>query len=90
MKPELKIDLFYEFIETQMRPILLEAVRQDKQSIAIDFSILSQFNIELAEEILGNPDDMEKAGQLVLDRFDIKKKLEFIYWLMNGGSLWDL
>ncbi len=75
MNPEQIVEALHEFIETQMQAKLLEAVREDKESIAIDFSQLIHYNLDLAEAVLEKPTDIIKAGQLVLDRMDIGKKL---------------
>ncbi|MBW3017937.1 hypothetical protein KY325_02145, partial [Candidatus Woesearchaeota archaeon] len=76
MDASTQIELFQDFIESNLKADLLESARKDSKSLGIDFSELSKFNIELAELLLNKPDDVIKAAELSIGKFDIDKKIK--------------
>src|SRR3989344_312016 len=65
-----QIEKFQEFLSSY-KDQLQEISRLDLRSIQIDFSDLSKFDLELAENILSNPEDVLKAAEVSLTNFDI-------------------
>ncbi len=76
MEVDEQIRLFREFIEQQYHAQLLETVRKGHESIVLDFSKLLQFNSELAEEIIEQPEELLKAAEIAIKEFDLPKKLD--------------
>ena len=69
------IELFYEFISKNLHAELLESSRREEDCLKIDFSELSKFNIDLAEELLSTPEEVIKAADLAVEKFDAPKKI---------------
>jgi replicative DNA helicase Mcm len=69
-----QIELFYEFIDTHLKAELLKAARKE-ECLKIDFSDLSKFNPGLADLLLENPEDVIKAAELSVQKFDISKQI---------------
>ena len=70
-----QIELFHEFISSNLHSQLLEVSRKDEESLKVDFSELSKFNVDLAEALLNSPEDSIKAIELSVQKFDIPKKV---------------
>jgi replicative DNA helicase Mcm len=69
-----QIDLLYEYIDASLKAELLSAARKE-ESLKIDFNSLSKFNIALADELLESPEDVIKAAELAIKKFDIEKQI---------------
>jgi replicative DNA helicase Mcm len=69
-----QVELFYEFIDTHLKAELLKAARKE-EPLKIDFSALSKFNPELADSLLDNPEDVIKAAELAIPKFDVTQKI---------------
>ncbi|MBD3259860.1 hypothetical protein GF371_04500, partial [Candidatus Woesearchaeota archaeon] len=87
MDASTQIELFQDFIESNAKVALLEAARKDNQSLNIDFSKLAKFNIELAELLLSKPDDVIKAAELAVGKFDIDKKIKIRFYNLPSSSM---
>ncbi len=70
-----QIELYHEFISSNLYPVLLEVSRKEEESLNVDFSELSKFNVDLAEELLNHPENSIKAIELAVQKFDIQKKV---------------
>src|SRR3989344_2036817 len=70
-----QIKTFRDFIEQNYYPQLLEAVRKGESFIKLDFSELVKFNTEISEELLENPQELLKAGEIAVKEFDLPKKV---------------
>jgi replicative DNA helicase Mcm len=66
-----QINTFQEFIEKRYKAKLLEAVKKGRRFLVVNFSDLSQFNPELANDLLDRPEEVIKAAELALDAFDL-------------------
>ncbi len=75
MDVEEQIKVFREFIEQNYYPQLLEAVRKGQAHLSLDFTELMRFNTEISEEMLEDPENVLKAGELTIKEFDLPKKL---------------
>ncbi|MBR9683712.1 minichromosome maintenance protein MCM [Candidatus Woesearchaeota archaeon] len=74
-----QIKVFQEFIEKNYEPQLLESVRKGKEFLLLDFFELAKISPELAEELLENPEEILKAGELAINEFDLPKKIGKFY-----------
>lgn len=67
-----QIKRFTEFIETNYKAELLENIRKDDRFLVIDFNELAKFDIELADLLLEQPEEVIKAVELAIEQFDIE------------------
>lgn len=79
-----QIKVFQELIEKNYYPQLLETVRKGESFLVLDFFELTKLNPELAEELLENPEEILKAGELAIKEFDLPKKIERFYVRFNN------
>lgn len=68
-----QINLFQQFIEINYYDHLIEAIQKGHTHLVIDFSILSMYNIDLAQQFLDKPEEMFEIGQIAVERFGLKK-----------------
>ena len=68
-----QIGKFHEFVEGNYYSNILESMRKDKKFLVIDFVKLSEFDAELAESILDNPEDTIRAFELAVEDMDIEE-----------------
>ena len=66
-----QIELFKEFIHSHYKSNLYDLVSQGKKSIVISFSDLAEFNHELADDLLENPEDTIRAAELAIEQFEL-------------------
>ena len=65
-----QIEKFHEFFEVVYGEQLRAAVSKGERFLIINFSDLSRFNIELAEELLETPEDVLRACEIAIEQFD--------------------
>ncbi len=72
-----QIDEFKEFFESVYENDLMEISKKGSKFIVIDFSELSRFNVDLAEQVLNEPIETILNAELALDQLGIsfKKRL---------------
>ncbi len=63
---------FNEFIEINYKPELLKRIRKDEKFLIIDFNELAKFDIELANLLLEQPEEVIKAAELAIEQLDIE------------------
>jgi len=83
MEASEQIELFQEFFEHICLAPLTEQLRKGESNFSVDFTELSQFNPELAEQILETPEDTLKAAEIAVERFnieDIKKNFHIRFF----------
>ena len=73
-----QIERFQEFIETSYKEELNEIIRKGQKSLIIDFTELSKFDPDLAEELLNEPEEITKSVELSLEAFDLPKEIKNI------------
>jgi replicative DNA helicase Mcm len=66
-----QIKKFYDFLEKNYQDRLVENARKGKNFLVIDFSKLSMFDHELAEEILDQPEETIKAAEISVEQFEL-------------------
>lgn len=74
LAPEEQIRRFQEFLEKHYISQLAETVRKGGLSLAIDFSQLSEFDPDLADALLEEPEETIKAGEIAITQFDLGAK----------------
>lgn len=66
-----QIERFKEFFEDDYRESLLGAVTAGKSSMVVDFAKLSAFDPRLAEDLIGNPEEVIKAAELSVKEIEL-------------------
>ena len=66
-----QIEKFKEFLDLYYQRDLAEIVSGGGKSLLIDFQKLAEFDVEVAEDVLRNPEDAIKAAELSLEQFDL-------------------
>ena len=55
---------------------MYDLVRKGKKALIIDFSELAQFDSDLSEQLLNNPDETVKAAELSIEQFDLPEEIK--------------
>ncbi|MBN1156700.1 minichromosome maintenance protein MCM [Candidatus Woesearchaeota archaeon] len=71
-----QIKEFQDFFEKNYLDKILDAFQKGRSFIVVDFSLLSKFNIEIAESLLDNPEEVIKAAEIAVEHFDIPEGLK--------------
>ncbi|MBD3204574.1 AAA domain-containing protein [Candidatus Woesearchaeota archaeon] len=67
---------FHDFLDKHCYKDLAERVRQGKFFLIISFNDLSKFDPSLADELLENPEEVIRAGELAVEQFDFDKEIK--------------
>ena len=66
-----QIRKFEDFIEQYYKKELLNVIKKGLNHIVLDFQDISQYDIELSENILENPEDTIRAAELAIKQMDL-------------------
>lgn len=78
------VNKFQEFLEKVYHDELLERVRKGEQSLAVDFAKLAEFNPDIADMLLDQPEEVLKAGELAIEQMNLSKDVKgFVVRFMN-------
>lgn len=69
-----QIDKFHEFFDLIYKKQLHQAMSKGDKSISINFSDLSKFNLDLAQDIIENPEDTIRAAEISIEQFGFNIK----------------
>ncbi|MFH1065555.1 MAG: hypothetical protein V1734_03560, partial [Nanoarchaeota archaeon] len=69
-----QIKRFKEFFDENYTSEILEAARTDKRFIITEFSDLSKFDPELAQELLEQPEEVVRAAEIAIESFETESK----------------
>src|SRR5512137_1795033 len=72
MEPTEIIKNFQEYLEKNHLPEIADKARKGEKFLVIDFSSLSMHSPELADELLENPEEVIKAGELAVEQFEVE------------------
>jgi|TARA_Y100000310_G_scaffold159944_1_gene159633 replicative DNA helicase Mcm len=67
-----QIKRFQDFLESYYYQQIIENLRKDYKFVVVDFAELSKFDLDLANELLENPEDTIKAAELAIEQFDLE------------------
>jgi len=70
-----QIEKFKEFLSRDYEKVIYENVRKGNYVISIDFSHIIEFDHELADELIEEPEETLKAIELAVESFDIDKSI---------------
>lgn len=66
-----QIKTFEEFIKGYYYADLMEVARKGETSLLMDFIDLTQFNLELSDDLLENPEEVIKAAEIAISNIDL-------------------
>lgn len=69
-----QIEKFHEFFNLIYKKELHQAMSKGDASISINFSELSKFNLDLAQEVIENPEETIRAAEISIEQFGFNKK----------------
>ena len=76
LSAEEKVNKIKEFLEENFKDVILSNIAKGEEAVKIEFNELSKFDIELAEELLEDPEDFFKAADYALDKLDFGRDAE--------------
>ncbi len=68
-----QVERFQEFLEASYKKNIHEIVSRGLKSLVLDFSQLTEFDHELADLLLEEPEEVIKAAELAVEQFDVKE-----------------
>ena len=74
METDKQIERFQYFFEENYKANILETIRKGKGYLNINFSRLIEFDPELAEEILEQPEELIKAAEISIEQIEKPKE----------------
>lgn len=69
-----QIDKFHEFFDLIYKNQLHQAVSKGDKSLSINFSDLSKFSLDLAQDLIENPEDTIRAAEISIEQFGFTVK----------------
>ncbi len=69
-----QVRLFSEFLSKHYYSEILEQVRKGEKFLAVDFRELLKFNVELADNLLEQPEQSLKGAQIALEQYEEQAK----------------
>jgi len=72
-----QIERFHEFFEVVYGEQLHAAISKGEKFLVINFSDLSKFNLDLAQELIEIPEDVLHACKIAIEQFDFPGSKEF-------------
>src|SRR3989344_3195771 len=67
-----QVKRFHEFLESNYYQEIAENLRKDLKFISVDFSLLSKFDIDLADMLLEEPEEVIRAAEIAAEQFDFE------------------
>jgi len=74
-----QIKKFEDFIDLNYKAEFLDNVRKGMHYIVLDFSKLSRFDPELAEEVLEDPEESIKSAEVAISQSDLPENVKNFY-----------
>ena len=75
MKPSEQIEHFFEFLNNNYKDELLEQINKGLKFLIVDFKKFSEQEMELSEDLLEDPENVLKAGEVAVQRFQLPLKV---------------
>jgi replicative DNA helicase Mcm len=72
-----QIEKFHEFFEVVYSEPLHAAISKGEKFLVVNFSDLSKYNLDLAQELIENPEDVLRACEISIEQFDFPNSKEF-------------
>jgi len=72
-----QIEKFHEFFDIVYGEQLRAAISKGIKSMVVSFSELSKFNLDLAQDLIDNPEDVLRACEISIEQFDFPGARDF-------------
>ena len=72
-----QIEKFHEFFEVVYGEQLHAAISKGEKALVVNFSDLSKFNLDLAQELIESPEDVLHACKISIEQFEFPGSKEF-------------
>lgn len=69
-----QIEVFKDFFDANYKREIHQIIQEGKFSLLINFADLSQFDFELSEQLIEEPEETVKSAEIALEQFDLIKK----------------
>ncbi len=83
MDAQQQIDTFIDFFNREYIEEILEASRLGTDCITFDFNNLSQFNLDLSDDLLEEPEEVIRAAGIAIEQFDCPGSNKFQILIKN-------
>ncbi|HLF54556.1 MAG TPA: minichromosome maintenance protein MCM [Candidatus Nanoarchaeia archaeon] len=70
------INKLQEFLEKNYNEQLLERIRKGERSLVVDFAKLAEFDPDIADMLLEQPEEVLKAGELAVEQMNLSKEVK--------------
>ncbi len=67
-----QVQLLQDFFESYYYDAIVKAVQKGEQHVVVDFAVLAEFNIDIAQKVLDTPEDMIKTAQLAIEKLNLQ------------------
>ncbi len=74
MEREEIFEKLYAFVDEYYRNQLMEIFYENRKSLLVDFSVLEKFDVELADYLLENPEEVIEIFEEVIKEFDFREE----------------
>lgn len=74
-----QIKKFEDFIDRLYKAEVFNSVRKGKTHVYIDFRDLQKFDLDLAEEVLEDPEDAIRNCELAINHFDLPEEIQSMH-----------
>jgi replicative DNA helicase Mcm len=81
-----QVERFQEFFDANYKKQIHEVASKGLRSLVVDFSQLSEFDHELADMLLEEPEEVTKAAELAIEQFDIKESIRVRFFNLPKGQ----
>ncbi|MDD5650757.1 MAG: ATP-binding protein [Candidatus Nanoarchaeia archaeon] len=69
-----QIEVFKDFFDANYKREIHRIIQEGKDSLIINFADLAQFDFELSEQLIEEPEETIKSAEIALEQFDLIKK----------------
>ena len=69
-----QVEIFKDFFDVTYKKEIHKSIQEGKEFLLVNFGDLSQYDFELSEQLMEEPEDTIKSAEIALEQFDILKK----------------
>ena len=68
-----QVKRFHDLLESSYYSEIVNNLRKDLKFVVVDFAELVKFDLDLANELLENPEDTTRAAEIAVEQFDLEE-----------------
>ena len=69
-----QVEIFKDFFDVNYKKEIHKSIQEGKEFLLVNFSDLSQYDFELSEQLMEEPEDTIKSAEIAFEQFDILRK----------------